>query len=153
MNKIILLSALVCLTILSCKNEDEAKKTTKENSHSINSESGFTCYSKQDRDTIVLSFRNISDSVVGTLDYHISQKDKNTGFFYGRFSGDTLFAEFVFESEGMNSRRQMAFLKKDDNLVEGFGPIEEKGNRQYFTDKSQIRFDSGIELKKTSCTN
>jgi len=153
MKNTVLLLALIGFTAFSCNNEDTNKTAKKEEIQTPRTESDLNCFSKNDRDTIVLSYRSIGDSVSGALQYHISQKDKNTGSFYGRFNGDTLFVEYVFQSEGMDSRRQMAFLKKDNTLIQGFGPTAEQGNRQYFTDKSQLRFDSGIELKKTSCSN
>ncbi len=151
MKKILSLFAFGSFIIFSCNNQETDKAATKEETQPPRTESDLTCYSKQDRDTIVLSYRSIADSVTGSLQYHIAEKDKNTGTFYGRFNGDTLFAEYVFQSEGMDSRRQLAFLKKDNSLLQGFGPVSEQGNRQFFTDKSKIRFDTGIELKKSAC--
>lgn len=137
--------------IFACNNQEAAREesSTKDNTEKTSSE--MVCYKAEGRDTITLSFRTLSDSVVGTLRYNLYQKDQNNGSIFGRFNGDTLYAEYVFQSEGMDSRRQVAFLKKNDLLIQGIGPVEEKGNAQYFTNRSQIRFDSGIELRKTAC--
>ncbi len=135
-------------SIISCNNPE-----TKEKNDSDLSNSGTTCYAKLDRDTIQLSLLSTSDSVSGTLRYKLFQKDENNGSIHGNFRADTLFAEYVFQSEGMQSMREIVFLRKDGSLIQGIGPVAEQGNRQYFTDHKQIQFDSGIELKKSACPN
>ena len=138
----------VALMIISCNNSE-----TKSSDQSAINGPGKTCFSKFAKDTIELSFASTGDSISGTLAYKIFEKDKTEGVIHGHFKGDTLFAEYTFQSEGMQSLREIVFLKKGDVLVQGIGPIEEKGNRQYFTDYKQIHFDSGIELKKSNCPN
>ena len=71
MKTIVLLLVLIGLTILSCNNEETNKDATKEENQPPKTESGLSCYSKQDRDTIVLSLHNFTDSVSGSLQYHI----------------------------------------------------------------------------------
>jgi hypothetical protein len=151
MKNSICLLALIASTVLACNNADTKKEETTKDKQTVSTESDLDCYAKEDRDTIMLSIRNFTDSVSGTLQYHLFQKDRNNGSVFGKFHGDTLFLEYVFQSEGMDSRREIAFLKKDNSLIQGFGPTAEEGNRQYFTDKSQIRYESGIELKKFAC--
>lgn len=142
---IILLSVY---SVLACNNPE-----TKEKNESGLSNAGKTCYVKFDRDTIQLSLLSTGDSVSGTLRYKVFQKDENNGSIHGNFRADTLFAEYVFQSEGMQSIREVVFLRKNGSLVQGIGPVEEQGNRQYFTDHKQIHFDSGIELRKSDCPN
>ena len=137
----------VC-SLMACNNPE-----SKEKNDSDQSNSGKTCYAKFDRDTIQLSLLSTGDSVSGTLRYKLFQKDENNGSIHGNFRADTLFGEYVFQSEGMQSIREIVFLRKNGSLIQGIGPVEEQGNRQYFTDYKQIRFDSGIELKKSGCPN
>lgn len=133
---------------MACNNPE-----TKEKYESGLGNSGKTCYVKFDRDSIQLSLLFTGDSVSGTLRYKLFQKDENNGSIHGNFRADTLFAEYVFQSEGMQSMREIVFLRKNGSLFQGTGPVAEQGNRQYFTDYKQINFDSGIELKKSGCAN
>jgi hypothetical protein len=43
--------------------------------------------------------------------------------------GNTLFAEYKFLSEGTECIREVVFLKKENDFVEGYGDSEEKMER------------------------
>ncbi len=76
-------------------------------------------YFMNDKDTVSLRFR-ISDGVIdGKLQYIFSEKDKNPGTVIGRMYGDTLLAEYTFQSEGTTSVREVVFLKTGDDFTEG----------------------------------
>ena len=65
--------------------------------------------------------------------------------------GDTLVADYTFNSEGKLSTRQVAFLKKDGKLMEGFGEVVEKDGKIYFKSISDLKFDDAIEFTKINC--
>lgn len=104
-------------------------------------------------DTVVMSLTiNQDKSFVGKLKYRLFQKDKNTGTLRGVQKGDTLIADYTFMSEGMTSVRQVAFLKKGNTYVEGFGyMIDDTIGRVVFRHLNQLQFDGKIALTKEDC--
>ncbi len=86
--------------------------------------------------------------VTGELVYDYFEKDKNTGTIKGEMKGDTLFAEYMFMSEGINSVREVAFLKKGDSWIEGYGDVEEQTGKIVFKNKAALKFEINITLKK-----
>jgi hypothetical protein len=96
------------------------------------------------RITITIQDKNVS----GELTYRHFEKDSNDGQLKGVLSGDTIIAEYTFESEGIKSIREVAFLKQGTTLLEGFAPMDTTGTR--FSSHRDITF-SGIELHKTDC--
>jgi hypothetical protein len=111
-----------------------------------------TCYtSYKNRDTVELSIVTAGNKVSGALRYQLYEKDRNKGTIVGEIKGDTLLANYTFNSEGMESQRQVAFLRKGDQLVEGYAEIEEKDGKVSFKDTKALKFGAGIELQKTDC--
>jgi len=91
-----------------------------------------------------------NNMVTGQLTYNRFEKDDNKGDITGEKKGDTLFAFYTFQSEGMRSVREVIFLKKDNALVEGFGDLEDKNGRVVFKDRSKLKFEGG-GLKLVDC--
>ncbi|MDJ1480757.1 hypothetical protein QNI16_09705 [Cytophagaceae bacterium YF14B1] len=140
---------LLCLTACDTKQNQTDTKTEDANSAPV---STTECYSYvTDKDTIATQFTLADGNITGALQYKLFEKDKNTGSLTGQMHGDTLVAEYSFMSEGVQSVREVVFLKKDDNLIEGFGDIEEKEGKMVFKDKAALKFDSNTPLKKTNC--
>ena len=81
----------------------------------------------------------------------IFEKDKNNGIFEGELHGDTLIAEYTFTSEGKESIRQVAFLKKGNQLFEGFGDMEDKNGKMMFKNISTLKFGESMVFNKTDC--
>jgi hypothetical protein len=103
-------------------------------------------------DTILLSVNAENAVVNGRLAYRFYQKDKSNGTIKGAMIGDTLFVDYSFFSEGMFSRREVAFLREDDNsFTLGAGEISTEGNRNFFTDRKGIHFNTGVKLKPADC--
>jgi len=111
------------------------------------------CYEyTKGKDTIHLSMATTNgNNVAGDLKYAWFEKDSNTGMFSGMFKGDTLYADYTFQSEGMTSIREIVLIRKGDNLLQGYGDITEKGNKQLFKDRKSIKFDEKMVLKKVAC--
>lgn len=139
------------LTLICCKKQetisipDVQKKITTGISKN-------ECYSgilKNDTISMNLTFK---DSIVeGKLSYHFFEKDKNDGTLSGRMKGDTLLAAYTFQSEGKESIREVAFLKKGNTFTEGYTDVEEKENIIVFKDKSKLDFNSKTILTQTDC--
>jgi hypothetical protein len=110
------------------------------------------CYAYyKNRDTVELSLVTSGKQISGTLKYQLFEKDRNNGTITGEIKGDTLLANYTFNSEGMESQRQVAFLRKGDQLIEGYAEVEEKGGKAVFKDTKNLKFGSGIVLAPAAC--
>lgn len=105
----------------------------------------------QNKDSILMELNLNTNVVSGSLTYNFYEKDDNVGSLLGEVHGDTIFAMYNFDSEGQSSTREVAFLKKGNTLVEGFGEIEEKNGEMTFKNRKFLNFDSNIILNKTDC--
>lgn len=106
-----------------------------------------------EKDTIRLTVDvNNVNEFIGELDYSYYEKDKSFGTLLGNVKGDTIFADYKFESEGKTSIRELAFIKKDANTyVEGHGEMIDVNGKMTFKDKSKIKFDGNIVYNKIDC--
>ena len=113
---------------------------------------GTKCYRYiNGNDSILMSFQEENSLILGELKYNFFEKDKNNGNIRGAIFGDTIFAEYDFFSEGKQSTREVAFLRKDSVLMEGYGEITMLNDRQVFANKKAIQFDSKIYLTEVAC--
>lgn len=110
------------------------------------------CYAYiKNRDTATLKLQVAGEEVTGDLSYKLFEKDNNKGKIAGELKGDTIIAEYTFDSEGMRSVREIVFLHKDGKLIEGFGDVEQKGVKTVFKNRSTLKFDDGLIFNKTDC--
>lgn len=153
MKKVIVLGVVFMSVLISCKKEKEAapaasKKITVE--EPVSEE----CYSAIiKKDTIAMTLNIKGDQLIsGKLSYNFYEKDKSFGTLVGKIMGDTLFADYAFMSEGVSSIRQVAFLKKGNTYVEGFGAVvDDNKGKVTFKDMKQLKFDGSIVLSKVDC--
>lgn len=110
------------------------------------------CYANtKSKDTVLLHLTINNNTVIGDMNYGIAGKDKNKGTLQGQLRGDTIFADYTFWSEGKQSVRQVAYLKKDNNLLEGYGDAEEQGDKMVFKNTNALNFGKGVVLQKVNC--
>jgi len=102
-------------------------------------------------DTIRLTLQTTQPTVTGQLTYHYFEKDRNRGTLSGAMHGDTLLADYTFQSEGTTSVRQVAFLRRDIGFIEGFGPVAERGDKTVFTQPHALTFDAKYTLLPVAC--
>ena len=111
-----------------------------------------TCYALDNsKDKVLMQITINKNAVTGDLIYNYFEKDKNSGTIKGEMHGDTLLGTYTFMSEGTESKRDVAFLKTSDELVEGYGRIDTITGKPDLTDRSSIKFDNTFILKKTDC--
>lgn len=87
--------------------------------------------------------------VEGNLSCAFTEKDKNTGTFRGEFNEGKLVGNYTFQSERKESTRHVAFMRKDNQLVEDSGELNECGTM--FKDVNSINYSSKMPLTKTDC--
>lgn len=103
------------------------------------------------KDTATLNLLVTGTVATGNLDYKWFEKDKNSGSIAGEMRGDTLIANYTFSSEGTTSIRQVAFLKKGDQYVEGFADVVDKDGKTVFKHLSALDFSQSIAFEKVAC--
>eukprot|EP01132_Coremiostelium_polycephalum_P014348 gene14348-17433_t len=103
------------------------------------------------KDTIAMTLRKNGDQLSGDLLYSLFEKDRNYGTITGKMKGDSLFIHYIFDAEGMHSARELIFLKKGNQLLEGFGDVQEKNGEMVFKDPRKIQFNNSIVLQKGNC--
>ncbi len=147
LNQWLLIIAIGIFT--ACQNNQSTQKEEDTTIALTTQQSCYTYINNKDKASLVIM---ISGYVVtGELNYQLFEKDSNQGAIKGEMRGDTLVADYIFNSEGKQSTRQVAFLKKDGKLIEGFGNAIEKDGKMVFKDLSKLTFNSGIEFVKTDC--
>lgn len=139
----------ICMAIFlfSCNTTDTQNSKT-----STGKTSAVHCYQYiKNRDTIMLKTISAGDFITGLLVYNIYQKDKNMGTIEGSMEGDLLVADYSFNSEGVNSVRQVVFRKLGKAFEEGTGEIKEYNNKIIFKNIDSLYFNDSIVLKEFRC--
>ena len=148
-----ILSLVFIALLISCNTKEENKRkidTAAPDAAAIMR--GKSCYQHiNGRDTVVMAIVMSANNANGELVYKLDGKDKNDGTFSGTFIGDTLYADYTFNSEGTKSVRETVFLRRKDALIQGFGEMTESGNRQSFIDPKKVKFDESLVLRKKDC--
>jgi hypothetical protein len=112
-----------------------------------------SCYALQtSNNLILLQLNTVRPTVSGHLTYDIMGKDKNDGTISGILRGDTLLADYNFISGGKHFVRQVAFLRKGDAFVEGYGDLKQQGDRTVFANTDTLDFNGAMILEKVPCT-
>lgn len=89
----------------------------------------------------------------GILAYNNFEKDSSSGSFVGTYTDGILLGEYSFNSEGMESNRQVVFKKVGDTFVQGFGDVKVVDNKEVFKDMSKVTYDSkSTFIKSSNCT-
>ncbi|MES2431596.1 MAG: hypothetical protein V4556_11705 [Bacteroidota bacterium] len=156
--KYYLLIVIALLVIVSCNNDPKKTSetiitadTAKEGEMKIMIP-GTVCYATTgSKDSVFLKVEAFPNVVTGNLSYKIFEKDSNKGTIDGVMRGDTLIADYTFNSEGMSSIRQVAFLIKNNTATEGYGEVEEKNGKMIFKDIHTLDFTKGIKLQVVPC--
>ena len=144
------LAIFIILTALSSCNNNVDETVEEEKSDSL-IQTDFCYTGIINRDTVILNV-NITDTLVtGGLIYNFYEKDDNKGSLSGKMMGDTIIADYKFYSTGMESMREVAFLKKDSVMIQGFGPMVERNGKMVFVSTKEINFNNSIVLKNNDC--
>jgi hypothetical protein len=113
---------------------------------------GPQCFAyRTDTDTVRLTLQTTQPTVTGQLAYRYFEKDRNQGTIRGTMHGDTLLADYTFQSEGRQSVREVAFLRRDIGFVEGYGPVTEVQGKTIFKLPRTLHFDAKYTLLPVDC--
>ena len=148
-----IITALAIFTSALAACQSNSTKTPSSNAEVTKTEdSPKHCYQYiSQKDSAFLSLETKNNQVTGTLSYNLFEKDKNNGAITGIVKGDTIIADYTFQSEGMTSIREVVWLKKNDQLLEATGDIEEINGKAKFKNLSTLSFGKSMIFKKTDC--
>src|SRR5690606_18832060 len=120
--KKIILSALAAIFVLSCgKKISETNVETSidsivvaDSNEPLEPSTLQTCYvAVSGKDSVLVSLDDNLGTIIGKMRYKNFEKDSSFGDISGTQNGDTLKLNYVFETEGTTSDREIYFLKKD----------------------------------------
>ncbi len=157
MNKVIKIYTLCFLLFcFACKNntQTEDKSVTKEEKPVKEStdmpilDTGCYAYN-ENGNHIKMEITKIDENVTGNLNMAYAEKDANQGTFVGKLKGDKLIGIYTYHAEGKESSREIAFLVKDNRLIEGYGELNDNGTK--FKDVNAIKYSSTMPLTKVDC--
>ena len=162
MKKIILSALIVSMTISCDKKSAETVVTSEptdsltvipETNEPIESSTLQTCYVEATgKDSVFVSLEDNLGTIIGKMRYKNFEKDSSTGDLVGSQNGDTIKLVYTFESEGKISDRQIYFLKKEGNIIEGIGEQKTEGNQSNYVNPTKLKYE-GNTLKQVDCTD
>lgn len=110
------------------------------------------CYASiAGNDTLSLRMELLGNDVTGELSYNLFGKDGNEGTIRGEMHGDTLIADYTFTSEGIESVRQVVFLRENDGFVEGYGETTTRNGRMVYENPGSLQFERGMVFREVPC--
>lgn len=154
MKKLLLLALFTFFALSSCKKEEnEPLVTPTVQEEMVANEFQIICYQgiiKSDTINLSLEIAENQD-VKGDLSYLFFEKDKNNGVVVGKMVGDTLKGNYTFMSEGLESSREIVFLRKGKIMIEAYGDVEQVNKKTVFKDPKKLYFDSATVLSEIDC--
>ena len=159
MKKYILLGSL-SLFLINCDkkvetaapaaNADSIADTTANNIDTLGAKS--YCYlGVTGKDSVFVNIDDNLGTVTGKMAYKNSEKDSSKGDLTGFKSGDTLKLTYEFASEGTTSKRDIFFLQKGENLLEGIGNQKDDSGQMKYADEAKVAYKGGQKLETADC--
>lgn len=161
--KKLIISALILVIASSCEKKSDELVTTDqsldsmiivpETNEPIESSTLQTCYTEAtDKDSVFVSLEDNLGTITGKMRYKNFEKDSSTGNVVGSQNGDTLKLMYTFEAEGKTSEREIYFLLKEGNIIEGIGDQKAEGNKSKYVNPGNLKYE-GNTLKQVDCTD
>ncbi len=158
-----LFASLLLTAIISCEKKSTEivdiqttppdSLTVPESNEPIESSTLQTCYiGNTGKDSIYLTLDDNLGTFTGKLRYKNFEKDSSSGDVMGTQNGDTLKLNYTFASEGMTSDREIFFLRKGAELLEGIGEQNTEGSASNYANPSKLKYE-GNTLKQVDCTD
>lgn len=158
MKKILMMSCFAAV-LLSCekKNDHEGALKADFDSTAVAQDSALSpqpiltqCFvGNSGKDSLFLSYEDNLGTITGKIKYKNAEKDGSHGDLSGLIDGDTLKVTYTFQSEGKTSDREVWFLKKGNELIEGIGAHDASG--EAYSQTKSVKFSGGYTLKTADC--
>ncbi len=151
---LVIVGIMLCVGLYLYK-KDESTTITPPVASTQNSNNIKGCYvAKLSKDVYTIKIDSEDGGVVkGTLAYKNYEKDSSSGTLTGSFKDDILLGDYLFNSEGMQSNRQVIFKKVGNSFIQGFGEVAVEGDKEVFKDVSTVEYDQNLTfIKSESCS-
>lgn len=150
-----------CIFLLSCTSGTN-NTTEKDTMDLVTADSAGTIVMPATDDTVCYVFTSGKDvytykllmkgnKITGTARYDNFEKDDSKGIVHGSIENNIMHLWYEFESEGMKSVSERYFKITENDLTEGIGMIDVKGDTAYFPSPNEIDYTKGLVFKKTDC--
>ncbi len=96
------------------------------------------------KDTYALKLNIVDTAVTGTAVYKNFEKDSSHGTVEGTVDGDIIRLWYHFQSEGMNSVRELYFKKEGDQLVTGTSHEATRADTAYVPDAKAVVYNGPV---------
>jgi len=162
-NQIYKVVLFIPLFLISCHHGKKNTALHHEDSYSLirKPEQCFTAIFQ--KDTAFLKFKTMANGKIqgkliikyGELEPLALEKELYRGDISGKFNRDTLFADYVFTDRGKKAlyRNPIALLRKNDELVLGYGTTINYLGRTWFMHRQAIKFNnSRFQFLPGQCT-
>lgn len=150
----------LAISVTNCdkkQQETVSKQTVQDSVNFVQSEDTApvelpqTCYlGITGKDSVFVLLDDNLGTITGKMRYKNFGKDSSIGDLVGSANGDTLKLSYTFEAEGTTSEREIFFLRKDGNLIEGIGEQKTEGNKATYTKSNKLEY-SADPLKPAEC--
>ncbi len=161
--KKLLTCAVVTLLFVACeKKTDQATTenlantdtvTIPESNEPIQPSSAQTCYlGTSGKDSLFVTLEDNLGTFTGKMRYKNFEKDSSSGTLVGTQTGDTLKVTYTYASEGIITDRQIYYLRRNNELIEGTGEYTDGKDGSKYTSTANINYD-GNKLRQVDCTN
>ena len=112
------------------------------------------CYIlENEKDSVYLSYKQNGKNISGKLIYKLSEKDKNNGDISGTIDNDIIIADYIFNSEGIQSIRQVTFKIIDNVATEGYGKMEMLNDTLKFVSINDLDYNNSMQLFSVPCSD
>ena len=144
---------LITVIFFACNNTSQQSEASSEDSVAITAEKtepvgGEQCYLfVAAKDTYALKLDMIGTAVKGTAVFRNFEKDSNHGTLEGKADGDIIRLWYNFQSEGMNSVRELYFKKEGDKLVTGVSNEAIRADTAYVPDAKAVVYNGPVYIK------
>ena len=161
--KNLIFSALIASFVLSCDKKATEITTTDnsldsmvvvpETNEPIESSSLQTCYMQATgKDSVFVFLEDNLGTIIGKMRYKNFEKDSSSGDLVGSQNGDTLKLMYTFEAEGTTSEREIYFLRKGEDIIEGIGDHTTEGMKSKYENTAKLKYE-GHTLNQVDCTD
>ncbi|MCH5683018.1 hypothetical protein LWM68_01205 [Niabella sp. W65] len=144
---------LIAALLFACNNSSQqSKESTTDPANAVTGKIapaiGEQCYLfVAAKDTYALKLNIVDTSVKGTAVFKNHEKDSSHGTVEGHLSGDILRLWYSFQSEGMNSVRELYFKKEGHNLVTGISSEATRADTAYVPDAKAVSYTGPVYIK------
>jgi hypothetical protein len=139
------------IILTACKNQSAEENADIEYEYDIN-EIKEWCFAQRNGENVrLIKISLYQGSINGTIQNYLPGREVNEGMFSGSMEGDTLFMRYLFQYQGKDTMKQVAFLLQGDAILEGEAPVVDNGFGDLILDREFLSFNPALKLIRANC--